>query len=410
VDQGGLGLFPLASFIQALQCSWIKRCSKSINDNWRYRIAVLGNGNPLNVVDDEYTVSRVGSVLKEIIKSFVTLKGKFTMKDNNYRVVPLYCNPAFGIGRGLREKLDDTFFDIRGNPALRNTLLTLTWGDISANERLFTREVLAVRFNVVLTVQKYGLLYNAFNIAKRKYGKVDKPSMNVKELFSGIKKGSRKYRMIINHSLRPVTINNNAQIQSFVLQLGLEMPSDSRLRSMLSSWNQSYLNSNIRTFLFKFYNNMLGLNSRISHFNPEVNASCTFCCITRTLPAPKETMPHLFFHCTTTQSLLSRFVAKYITNLEVNESNFFFANNTEFEYINRPLGFIFDIFRYTVWHFKLKKEAPNFIFFENEFNYFLTVTLGSSKKYDTLITNCRYFQIAPNRYGGPGNGGGLLRP
>ncbi len=150
---------------------------------------MLSNGNPINVVDDEYTVSRVGSVLRDIIKSFVTLKGKFTMKDNNYRVIPFYCNPAFGLGRGLREKLNDNFFDSKENQVLRNTLLTLTWGDISDNGRLFTREMLTVRFNVVLTVQKYGLLNNAFNIAKRKYGKDDKPSMNVKDLLNGIKKG-----------------------------------------------------------------------------------------------------------------------------------------------------------------------------------------------------------------------------
>jgi hypothetical protein len=44
VATGGLGLFDLRDFISALQCSWIKRCSQSINDNWRYRLALHGNG------------------------------------------------------------------------------------------------------------------------------------------------------------------------------------------------------------------------------------------------------------------------------------------------------------------------------------------------------------------------------
>jgi hypothetical protein len=104
VDQGGLGLFPLFSFIQSLQCSWVKRCRKSINDNWRYRIASLSNGNLVNVVNDDYTINRVGSVLKEIIHSFVKLKGMFTQRDNNYMAVPFYCNPASGLGRGLRNR------------------------------------------------------------------------------------------------------------------------------------------------------------------------------------------------------------------------------------------------------------------------------------------------------------------
>ncbi len=73
-----------------------KRCCQSINDNWRYCIAALSNGKPENVVNDEFTLNKVGLVFKNIIDSFVIFKGKFTQKENNYMTVPFYCNSAFG--------------------------------------------------------------------------------------------------------------------------------------------------------------------------------------------------------------------------------------------------------------------------------------------------------------------------
>jgi hypothetical protein len=38
-NEGGLGLIRLTSYIAALQCSWFKRCSITINDTWRWNLA-----------------------------------------------------------------------------------------------------------------------------------------------------------------------------------------------------------------------------------------------------------------------------------------------------------------------------------------------------------------------------------
>jgi hypothetical protein len=62
VKNGGLGLFSLREFIMALQCSWIKRCFLSINDNWKCQVAIFGNGNPLVVADDSFVSNNVGTI------------------------------------------------------------------------------------------------------------------------------------------------------------------------------------------------------------------------------------------------------------------------------------------------------------------------------------------------------------
>jgi hypothetical protein len=72
----------------------------------------------------------VGSVLKEIVKSYWSLKSKFTEQDNNLSV-PLYCNKAYGYGRALQNKLDEYVFEINGNNDKRDQLLSITWSDIS---------------------------------------------------------------------------------------------------------------------------------------------------------------------------------------------------------------------------------------------------------------------------------------
>jgi hypothetical protein len=169
VIAGGLGLFVLRDFIAALQCSWFKRCSLAINDNWRYRLALYGNGNPLNVVNDKRTRDGNGLVLNNIIDSFSYFKTRFTQTDNNFMYIPIYCNGAFGYGRGLQNKLDDTFFNSQGNNVIRNILLTLTWSDLVTNGVFSSREEILIRFNINLSREKYNILKQTYQISVRKY-------------------------------------------------------------------------------------------------------------------------------------------------------------------------------------------------------------------------------------------------
>ncbi len=139
VVDGRLGVFVLSDFISALQCTWINRCVQSINDNWRYRPALYGNGNLTLVVNDGIVKDNLGTVLNNIIESFCRFKGKYTAIDNNYIYMPIYCNNGFGYGRGLLQKLDDQFFEVNGDMAKRNQILGFTWRDLTNNATIITR-------------------------------------------------------------------------------------------------------------------------------------------------------------------------------------------------------------------------------------------------------------------------------
>lgn len=104
----------------------------------------IGNGDILNVVNDNWAKTRVGPVLQNIINSFCYFKEQFTKQNNNYKMVPVFFNKAFGFGRGIVNKLDDAFFGINPNTcsALRGTLLTLTWTDLTDGDTLLSKETL----------------------------------------------------------------------------------------------------------------------------------------------------------------------------------------------------------------------------------------------------------------------------
>jgi hypothetical protein len=110
VENGGLGMFRLSEFTSALKCSWIKRSLDNINDNWKYTLATISGNNVLNCVNDSVTRNAVGDTLLGTIESFCVFRSNFSRIENNFLSAQLYCNNAFGYGRGNVNKLDDNFF------------------------------------------------------------------------------------------------------------------------------------------------------------------------------------------------------------------------------------------------------------------------------------------------------------
>ena len=125
----------------------------------------------------------------------------------------------------------------------------------------------------------------------------------------------------------------------------MENVTDIRAINLLSSWNNTMLNNKIRTFLFKFYNNILGLNSRVAKFNNDTDPSCTFCTANILFPEEKESFSHLFYYCPTTNKLLSTFLERFFTINSLTATEFFASKINEKEDDNKALQLALDIFR-----------------------------------------------------------------
>jgi hypothetical protein len=80
----------------------------------------------------------------------------------------------------------------------------------------------------------------------------------------------------------------------------------------------------MRVFLFKYYGNTLGINSRITHINPEINGGCTFCTLAGELPPPpSETFAHIFFDCRFVYEVLEKAIRKFLGDVVITKELYF---------------------------------------------------------------------------------------
>jgi hypothetical protein len=216
----------------------------------------------------------------------------------------------------------------------------------------------------------------------------------VRDFINRFKKGLKNFRKIITNVNSRVKFQNSRQVGTFCRVIDCEIPD--RVQHLFTAWNNVFYPCHVRVFLFKYYNNILGTNSRISHFNNTIDGSCTFCLITGPNPVPQETVIHVFFNCPTTRAVLETICERYLDNIVLSEGLFFLGNHsTESE--NRTLSGFFDIVRYLIWQSKLEKKLPRANKIIEELNYLLQIILGSSRRLEENYNNSLIFQNGDQR-------------
>ena len=159
----------------------------------------------------------------------------------------------------------------------------------------------------------------------------------------------------------------------------------------MGGWNNHFLSNNVRTFLFKYYNNILGLNSRVAKFNNTVDTSCTFCNLAKCFPAPKESFAHIFYDCPVTNRIITKFCNKYFTSGLPEKEIYFAVSLSENERHNRAVQLVLDLLRYNIWEFKLQKKLPvESIICEDISDIILQIKFNSAK-YRMFMLNCPFF-------------------
>ncbi len=122
----------------------------------------VGNGSITNIVNDSHSRLVLGTVLQNILVSYERFKCSFTKVDNNYLKVPIYCNEAFGFGRGNVNRLDEFFFEIGNDMEKRKRLMALTWKNLTIQGALKTINMINVEFDIALTAEQHVGLKNAY--------------------------------------------------------------------------------------------------------------------------------------------------------------------------------------------------------------------------------------------------------
>jgi hypothetical protein len=183
-------------------------------------------------------------------------------------------------------------------------------------------------------------------------------------------KPGKKIRVsLVKKARKAFKLEEQQCCKTFLNVTGTIFPGEDVYSKRISFWNSSGILNRIRTFAFKFYNNLLGTNTRLSHFVQNQQRGCNFCLQSNNGNGniPDETFSHtgIFYECDTVRGWHNRFIMNYLPqNYFVNDQE-----RREFFFLGKVRGtdgdnfFIYAavlIFQYCVWESKLKKKIHSY--------------------------------------------------
>ncbi len=82
------------------------------------------------------------------------------------------------------------------------------------------------------------------------------------------------------------------------------------ISSITAIWTVPGFTNRQKSVIFKYFNNILGLNTGTSHFAANATRVCTFCAKKNPPEVNDETFLHLFHTCSTTRIWQQQFIAR----------------------------------------------------------------------------------------------------
>ena len=364
---GGLNMVNLKEFIIAQQVNWFKKAAHSSRDNWRVDLRKLGNGNCFSI-NPEIVDRALHPILKGLAESFQYFSKNFYSLNDNVDSSHLLNNPIVRRSHRDNTLIDPPYF--RQNiPELNiESLAKLKLSDICSNGRIKTLDEInnstGLQFSLVTYMRLDASIYQFYS--NRRVPRISNlKSASVAEFFGSFKKGSKQIRRIF---MQLRTIRSNPEnincTRTFSDLINCDFGNCENIKRCLNLWTSHFLSNPHREFIFKFYNNSLGLNSRVAHFVQNYNPGCTFCKASHRINPPVESFVHIFLQCIDTSSMADILFDEYIPELVINSDTekkqflFYGINHTSGNNDNPILLLIASTFMYTVWHFKLAKRTP----------------------------------------------------
>jgi hypothetical protein len=183
-------------------------------------------------------------------------------------------------------------------------------------------------------------------------------------------------------------------VTTFFRITGIEYIDNAEFSGILKSWNSTGTN-------IQFFNNILGINTRTSHFGNNGTRYCLFCTKSGR-PDTDETFIHLFFLCPTVTAWHDEFIENYIVPqqpLDVTDRKKLFFLGIYSGNYNIFLAAAVYHFQFSIWEEKLSKRVPSFITLKTRFLERFTESVNNTKKLQKAglkINNplCRYIPRA----------------
>ncbi len=405
-EKGGLGLFDVNSFLTGQQAGWIFKAHKSSRDNWRAKLRAMSFGNVLCTGPKLFSKTH-NPILHGLATSYEVFRFSHDRMHSNCIRAFIINNTIFMREQGNRELLDNKYLEL--DERIVNKISSMTAMDFFNVNGLKTRMEVIIEFGFNLSVEAYAKIATSLNYFVRKMRPNNRNNGSVRsvtEEFLTLKQPGKKTRLWITKSSRDKI--DIAKVKSFVTfrnLIGVELLDKNTLSARISMWNTSGITNRVRTFFLKFYNNILGLNVRTSHFVPNQNRNCAFCSVTGQVH--EESFIHLFFDCPTTRGWQENFLSKYIIppgelTREETIGFFFFGTLPGLKTDNTFVGTAALIFQYCIWEQKLTKKIPSFNTLDVKFSDTIISLLKCNRKARNMAESiklllCRNFGATNNQ-------------
>jgi len=400
-DAGGLGLFDIEEFLASQQCKWVIKADQSSRDIWRVNMRELSLNNPMCLSSQGIDPER-NPIIFNISKSFEKLRVWHDSLNENFLYATVLQNPL--IYRAPRDKLmlNPEFLEIGHDPLLCNKISRLTVQDCFGQYGLISRAEFRITFDVDMPISCYAKLGRAVNHFVNRFSVNRMNDGTSKTLRSeiAVKKPGKKIRYIFSKRIKKkFNVGAMQTTKTFFRIIDLEYIGNESFSLILTWWSKTGFTNRQKMFYFKFYNNLLGLNSRVSHFDNNVSRVCTFCAKSTPQRAEDESFLHLFYSCMTTRAWQKKFWQKCFTNepvLTLTEDKKFWFLGLKENLLNAFIVSAVLTFQFGIWEAKLSKKIPSFHTLYSEFSerFSLMLKHNSAVRKDGLKLNydiCRQF-------------------
>ena len=397
-EHGGLGLIRLETYLDAQRCMWISRASKKCIDNWRVDLKNLAPGGDLSRIRISDVDPVRHPILHNLVGSFAKLVSGHAKINGNYKLAFIFENEAFTWGEN-EHMLDRAFFGLNFYERYRNNIRDLRLIDCYENGHFKTQQEFAA-MGIPFSANVWFCLSGAIKKAVKKYKKSDRLLEEKQEtllhFLRKLKKGSKKIRTVLDSD----TINQSQPeslrtVETFARITNTTIPNVGYLKKTLAVWNTFCFSNDMREFLFKQRNNILGIGARVAHFDENVDERCTFCRILYQETRQREDFIHLFRTCPITTGLLHNLFRRLRLPIRAPgpdpdaafDKMYWYGIDGE-EYFP-ALQIFFDLFRYCLWKFKTRRKLPRIIELSDIYLAILDTILTIKPKLRRLFFNNR---------------------
>jgi hypothetical protein len=366
ISMGGLGLFDIEKFLISQQAKWVFKAHQSSRDNWRYMLRCIFNGNVLSASPD-LIKKESNPVLYGISESYSKFRISLDSSNCNFVNSFIIGNPIFFRGPGDKSKLNLSYLLLQ--EAGDCVITRMKARDFFNVNGIKTRLELLIEYGLDIPLEGFIRLVRCLNhyVTRLKPNtRNDGSALCVSKDFVPLKNPGKKIRLtLVKKRRKAFKLEDQSVVKKYLEITGAGFPGETSYEKLIALWNCSGLPNRVRTFLFRFFNNTLGINTRLSHFVPGQNRGCTFCQLNNAGAIPDETFLHLFLNCPVVKSWHDRFLSLYLpVNYLRNDGervNLFFIGRVHEPNIDNYFVMLcIFIFQYVIWDARLKKKTPSF--------------------------------------------------